>query len=463
MADPAGTPPREAMDYLRRKRFRTGWDYREVWREEHSRSFTVANMMQLDLLRDVRDSLNAAQEEGVPFARWKAEMAERLSKRRWWGRIAPPDPKDPEAVAKADLYISRRLETIWRVNMGQAAQAGTWERGQRSASHPYVLYRVGPSREHRAQHLAWDGTLLPKEDPFWRVANPRNGWGCKCYTRFVSRAQYRRYVDRGISKPASGDGRPGTKKVKTTAPELEPRNYYNPRTRKTYRGVEGIDPGFERNPGVGRDLQLQRAFRDKVIAALPPARPEQEPVASRVTGAAGAAGRALTALGGVHGVRGKAPDVSAATAELPTGLGGQYETATRAITVDEGQPGTELTFLHELGHYVDFVSMRTSGAAEGRAAIEGAIKASAAWREIMGLDPARRRELVQRRELWAGAYAQWAAWRSGDDTLLDQVDDILAADHPNHLRAWSAQDFAPIAEAFDGLMIAIGWMSRATE
>ena len=99
--------------------------------------------------------------------------------------------------------------TLWRVNMGQAYQAGVWERGQRSTSHPYLLYRVGPSREHRAQHLAWDGVLLPKDDPFWAVANPRNGWGCKCSIRFVSRAQHRRYVRAGITYPSQGDQPPG--------------------------------------------------------------------------------------------------------------------------------------------------------------------------------------------------------------------------------------------------------------
>ena len=42
---------------------------------------------------------------------------------------------------------------LWRVNMGQAYQAGVRERGQRSISHPYLLCRVGPSREHRAPSL----------------------------------------------------------------------------------------------------------------------------------------------------------------------------------------------------------------------------------------------------------------------------------------------------------------------
>ncbi len=195
--DPAGPPPKEAVDYLRRKGLLARYDYREVWREEHAHAFTVANMMKIDLLADVQQSIEKAQEEGKPTAKWKEEMAAVLAKRGWWGRMPPPDPNDPKAVERANLYISRRLDTIWRVNTRQAAQAGVWERGQRSTSHPYILYRVGPSKRHRDQHLAWDGLLLPKDAEFWRYANPMNGWGCKCSTRFVTKAQYQRYVDQG--------------------------------------------------------------------------------------------------------------------------------------------------------------------------------------------------------------------------------------------------------------------------
>ena len=39
-------PPKEAVDYLRRKGVRAGYDYREVWREEHAHAFTIANMIE---------------------------------------------------------------------------------------------------------------------------------------------------------------------------------------------------------------------------------------------------------------------------------------------------------------------------------------------------------------------------------------------------------------------------------
>ncbi|MFZ1575456.1 MAG: phage minor head protein [Chromatiaceae bacterium] len=32
----------------------------------------------------------------------------------------------------------------------------------------------------RPQHVAWDGLVLPTDDPFWSSHYPPNGWGCKC-------------------------------------------------------------------------------------------------------------------------------------------------------------------------------------------------------------------------------------------------------------------------------------------
>lgn len=219
-AGPAGPPPREAIDYLRRKRVRTGWSYEDVWREEHSMAFTVAKMMDVDLLRDVQRSLIVAQQQGKPFEQWRKEMAKEMAARGWWGTKEVVDPKTGKKVI-AQLGSSRRLRTIWEVNTAQAYQAGIWERGSRSSSHPYILYRLGPSHVHRAQHERWNGLLLPKEDPFWKAAFPRNGWGCKCTARFVSRAQAERYRRKGL---------PGGGKLQETAPKLKRVTYTNSRT-----------------------------------------------------------------------------------------------------------------------------------------------------------------------------------------------------------------------------------------
>ncbi len=456
----AGPPPREAIDYIRRKRLRTGWDYRDVWREEHARSFTVANMMRLDLLADVQDSLATAQREGKPFEQWRREWVAELSKRGWWGRVAPPDPDDPEARAKADLYVSRRLATIWRVNMGQAYQAGVWERGQRSTSHPYLLYRVGPSRVHRPQHAAWDGTMLPKDDPFWRIANPRNGWGCKCTTRFVSRAQAERY---------RRDKLPGGKELSERRPRLREKTYYNPRSGKTHVGYEGIDPGFEYNPGAGRDEQLRRAFRDRTHNIYRDLRPRQQPLATRLRvnvseGHDGAVARALAAAGRVHGVPEDLWPATVITIALPSHMEGGYNFQSRTVAINETTDVADLACLHELAHHLDYWLLRTPEAAGPREEITRLISRSRAHQALARLRAGASDEdaktidyALRRRELWSRAYSQWVAWRSRHRLLLDRIDDLLRQSGPGRLEAWSVADFAPIAQAFDELMVAIGW------
>ena len=418
-------------------------------------------------------------------------MAEELAKRGWWGRMKPPDPKDPQAVAKANLYMSRRLDTIWRVNTRQAAQAGVWERGQRSKSHPYVLYRVGPSKQHRDQHLAWDGVLLPKDDPFWAVANPMNGWGCKCYTRFVSRAQYERYKKSGV---------PGVKKLQTESPKLKVRSYENTKTGKTHTGFEGIDQGFERNPGIGRMEQLGQQFRrtNRSLALAwdvhpgkpTTKRPDIKPVADgldvKLTDPATkrAAEATIDAIDTFQsdGNLPRIPVIDRAPGETYYGLFaprwdaalGRYTTAGRIEVADVG-PWPELTTAHEIGHFLDFSGLQQDGSYSTdkpdellRLLLEEIKKTRTCKDLIKVRDEAKKKHhktghydyLLDEREMFARAYAQYVAWRSGDETMLGQIDLVLALNNPDKLRHWPHADYLPLIYRFDRLFEAQGWLTR---
>lgn len=490
---PAGPPPREAIDYLQTKGLRTGWDYREVWREEHNTNWTVANMMQLDLLADVRNAISAAQAEGTTFEQWRGEMAEHLAKRGWWGRREAPDPDDPEAVKQARAYVSRRLRTIWRVNMGQAAQAGAWERGMRSSSHPYVLYRIGPSREHRKEHEAWDGTVLPRDDPFWTVANPRNGWGCKCYTRFVSRAQYERYRRNGISHPAVGDEIPEKgKPIKTELVERPTEDNQAPALQRTtytnrgvdYDGYKGIDRGFEYNPGAGRVEQLAKAFRAKSATLAEGTAPAGEPasraLAVQADGDLGdSVRRALGAVDAVHGAPGELPPIAIARNDdlpLPSRFRSRGARPT-GIELRGDNPYAELLTAHEVGHYLDLAALpgaayqsRVQSMPEMQELLR-AIRDTATWRKLIaGYTDARGVEekaswlyWLLPQELFARAYAQYVAWKSGDRRLLDQLDARLRDENSERvgLSQWQFDDWLPIAQAMDRLLLRAGWLSES--
>lgn len=477
MSDNVGPLSREAIDYLERKSLRPAFSYQDVWREEHNHAFTVAKAMELDLLSDIRESLTTAMSEGKPFRQWRNEMADSLSRRGWWGRKEVTDPATGERV-EAQLGSSRRLKTIWDVNLGQAYQAGVWERGQRSGSHPYIMYRVGASKEHRPEHLSWDGLILPKDDPFWSTHNPRNGWGCKCTTRFVSEAQFQRYQRSGIPAPVQGDGQPGRKPIQTTAPKRNPREYVNKRTGERYTGYEGIDPGFEHNAGAGRMEQLSEIFREKDVSftrTVSPAGPAGTPVSDalnvRVQGDLGDATRqALRAIESVHGdgplpkidmVRSQSKKFNGVFRRLPDG---------RAVDIKISSNGNrpELTTAHEVGHFIDHNGLPGTGYESVNRSLPemrnvfNKIEATDTFRGIAKIGDTKRREyLALDQELWARAYAQYITWKSGDQRMKDQLDTILQSPlMGDRLSQWQHDEFVPIAQEIDTLFEVMGWIKK---
>jgi uncharacterized protein with gpF-like domain len=247
--DPA--PPAEALRYLKNKGWKPGFDYRDVWREEHASAFTVAKAMTLDVLGTIRDAVTRALETGRTLQQFKKELRPTLEQLGWWGVQPQLDPKTGETV-DVQLGSPRRLETIYRTNLRTAHAAGQWERiEQTQESHPYLIYELGPSKEHRAEHVAWAGTLLPVDDPWWSTHMPPNGWGCKCRVRQVSRGE------------AAKLGGP------TPAPPVEYRDWVNKRTGQVERVPVGIDPGWDVNPGKLRKEAVDRVLAQKLEEADP--------------------------------------------------------------------------------------------------------------------------------------------------------------------------------------------------
>jgi hypothetical protein len=117
------------------------------------------------------------------------------------------------------------------------------------------MYRVGNSQRHRQEHLAWEGLILPKDDPWWNSHYPPNGWGCKCWTMAVSEERKQRLEKSGITVPPSVDGTPGyTAAVQTKAPPVTYKTFYNERKGTVERVPAGVDPAFNWNVGSRKRL-----------------------------------------------------------------------------------------------------------------------------------------------------------------------------------------------------------------
>jgi hypothetical protein len=171
-----GPTPVEVLSYWRAKKLRIGFSHLDVWREEHDFAFTAAKIMREDVLAAMRDELDRAFTQGIPFPEFVRSVEPRMKALGWWDKHEVTDPKTGNVV---EINPPQRLHTIYQTNMRTARAVGQWDRLQRNKdTRPYLLYQVGPSARHREQHLAWHGLLLSADDPFWSFAFPPNGWGC---------------------------------------------------------------------------------------------------------------------------------------------------------------------------------------------------------------------------------------------------------------------------------------------
>ncbi|SMH35913.1 phage minor head protein [Maritimibacter sp. HL-12] len=243
-------PPPEASRFLRNKGMTPSFSWEDVEPEEHAVAFTVAKAMELDVLTAIREELQKAVDEGLPFATFQKQLRPRLQELGWWGKSEVIDPLTGELV-KAQLGSPRRLRTIYRANLASARSAGQWERIQRSKDAlPYLEYRLGPSEVHREHHADKEGLVLPADHPFWQEWMPPNGWGCKCWVKQLTQRQ-------AEAKGISAD------------PDTPLRRVVNKRTGEVKDVPVGIDPGWERNPGQQRLDALERLTEGKLRDADP--------------------------------------------------------------------------------------------------------------------------------------------------------------------------------------------------
>ena len=240
--------PAAAIAYFKSKGLKTTFDHRDMIGDEHAKAFTIAKMMDIDLLKDVQDSLAKAIEDGTTFAEWAENITPMLQAKGWWGKQTVVDPLTGKAKT-ATLGSPGRLQTIYRTNVQAAYAAGQWEQIQdQKEIAGYLLYSAIDDDRTRPEHAEWDGTLLPVDDDWWHSHMPPNGWNCRCSVIQLS-AEEVESLGLKISKKA-----PHGKKSKWT----------NPRTGKQVMVEEGLDPGWNTNPAHRYFEMLQEVMREKL-------------------------------------------------------------------------------------------------------------------------------------------------------------------------------------------------------
>ncbi|WP_019024070.1 MULTISPECIES: phage minor head protein [unclassified Thioalkalivibrio] len=249
-------PPKEAVEFFRAKGLKTTFDWRDMLGAEHDHAFTVAKMMDVDMLGDVRKALDEAMARGGTLRQFRDDLIPTLQARGWWGRKDVVDPLTGERV-NALLGSSGRLQTIFRTNLQSAYSVGAWERIEEQAEEaPYLMYDAVDDHRTRPEHEALNGTVLPVTDQFWQTHYPPNGWNCRCGVQQLSETEM---AARGL-KPSRRPS-PGTKEWK------------NPRTGETHRVPRDLDPGWDHNPGLARSQKAQALLQEKIQALPPDMRP----------------------------------------------------------------------------------------------------------------------------------------------------------------------------------------------
>ncbi|MFW6344775.1 MAG: phage minor head protein [Halomonas sp.] len=246
--------PETALEWFKAKGLRPTFDYRDMIQQEHDVAFTVAKMMDVDLLRTTQDLLAQGMAEGWSKERFTQALAPKLQAAGWWGAKEMEDPLTGN-ITEAQLGSAHRIKTIYRSNLQSAYSTGQWERIQEQAQDaPWLIYDAVDDHRTREEHGAWDNLVLPVDDPFWRTHMPPNGYNCRC----------------GVIQ-ASDDELEAMGLTPSKRPKIPMKDWTNPRTGKTYKVPQGIDPGWAHNPGQARIEELQKLLAEKAATLSPEA------------------------------------------------------------------------------------------------------------------------------------------------------------------------------------------------
>ncbi len=249
--------PQDAIAaFVRRGLLQPSFRWQDVWQEEHARAFTVAGVLQLDVLKAFQDEIDLSLREGRSLADFAQRIRPQLVKAGFWGDVDVTDPKTGEQ--RTTTFNDARLRLIYDVNLRQSHAAGRWARIERNkASHPFVMYRTRHDERVRQSHKPWHGLVLPVDAPFWKTHFPPNGWRCRCTAFAVSERDVQKYV-------AAGEP------VKRSAPPAQTVDYVNPHTGQVLPVPRGIDPGFGYNPGRVQGGALTERVNTALVATPAP-------------------------------------------------------------------------------------------------------------------------------------------------------------------------------------------------
>lgn len=461
-----------------------------------ARAFTVTGIPDADVMQRIRDRI-ADLPQGGDWDDIKRDLVKDLSP-YMVDPDAEPDEQDRQIVA-----ANRRAELLLRTH-GFQAYAATQYRNMRTAQRylPYWKYiTVGDDRV-RASHAALHGLILPADHPFWDDHYGPWDWGCRCQAT----SQTERAYKKALANPTPEAWTLGPEAMKRLADGVLDKGDGHPVTIETPRlraQRQGLDPdkAYSWKPG---DLEiplekLRERYDDETWAVVeklfakpqhptsniqqptsktiqtPPATPSVTikkagtpngyPVSKSLAPTNNAVikdivARVSKAIDSVHG-DGALPNMPVQVLPSRDALG-RFNTKRIQIRTDGNWK--HLTLVHETGHDLDYHGIGQSGRYESDAGyppldeVLRLLKESPTVKIIESRVTYKKTYWLDKKELWARAYAQYIALRSGDPTMLAELNRVRAsATQP--WRQWSDSEFEVIADAIDIMFKQLGWIS----
>lgn len=233
--------PAEAINYFESKGYAIGFNWHDVQTVANAKAFTVAGVLKLDVLNDIRSSLTDALANGNTYAEFVKQLQPVLEAKGWMGKGLVADPETCELQGKQ--LTPRRLQTIFDTNIQSSYNAGRYQQQMANVADRPYFERVAVMDTHtRPKHAPLNGFTAPADDPVWEYFYTPDGYGCRCRIRSRSQSDVEKY---GLTVQSS-EGR----LVEVEQEYGQPGNLVKTMGLKMPDGtIYTADPGFGFNPG----------------------------------------------------------------------------------------------------------------------------------------------------------------------------------------------------------------------
>lgn len=176
--------PENAVQYFLSKGYALSFNWYDVWQDQHNKAFTVAKVMQLDLLMDIKNVVDGFVSGTMGYKEASALMIEKMKAKGWWGKGKMINPKTG-LEEEVNLGSAYRIKKILETNQNVSYSAGRFKTQIDAAEFaPYWRYIDMDDNRTRFKHhqvgLIFKNAVLIYSHPFWDKWYPPNDWGCRC-------------------------------------------------------------------------------------------------------------------------------------------------------------------------------------------------------------------------------------------------------------------------------------------